>query len=94
MGPANEKIKLGIRRYRRTVRRIASRKNRSGGEAKGATGRRIPAGTTGDVNQWVIRAAVPQEGESRPVRRSTQLERRTEGETGTEEEERKREIRG
>lgn len=50
------------------------------GEASGATGRRIPAGTTGDVNQWVIRAAVPQEGESRPVRRSTQFERRTEGE--------------
>lgn len=36
------------------------------GRGDSATGRRIPAGTTGDVNQWVIRAAVPQEGESRP----------------------------
>lgn len=50
-----------------TVRRTGAspRKNRATG-GKSATGRRIPAGTTGDVNQWVIRAAVPQEGESRP----------------------------
>jgi len=47
-----------------TVRRGAARrgasprKNRVTGR-KSATGRRIPAGTTGDVNQWVIRAAVP-----------------------------------
>lgn len=55
----------------RTARRIVEEKQRKrlvGGRGvkESATGRRIPAGTTGDVNQWVIRATVPQEGESRP----------------------------
>jgi len=62
---AKEKIKPGTRRYDACrCELVAEEKQSSWG--KRATGRRIPAGTTGDVNQWVIRAVVPQEGESRP----------------------------
>lgn len=68
VGAGERENKTGNQTVRRTMRRIAVEKQGDGGRGRGdsATGRRIPAGTTGDVNQWVIRAAVPQEGESRP----------------------------
>lgn len=42
--------------------RVSAKKNRNG---RSATGRRVPAGTIRDVNQWLIRVAVPREKEGR-----------------------------
>lgn len=72
MGLVKEKIKPGIGRHDGAAHRRGKTAETLGEkkevveEEESATGRRIPTGTTGDVNQWVIRATVPQEGESRP----------------------------
>lgn len=70
-GAGERENKTGNQTVRRTVWHIAEEKRGNRREERkkreSATGRRIPAGTTGDVNQWVIRAAVPEEGESRPL---------------------------
>lgn len=70
-GAYERENKTGNQTVRRMVWHIAEEKRDNRGEERkkreSATGRRIPTGTTEDVNQWVIRAAVPEEGESRPL---------------------------